>query len=99
MKNLPAVDTFRQNPPLQMCMIQRKHQYLVESEEPRAQDDAPLLQKGRMTMEPISKEYLLLFNAITDAQESLERIRTELLCAQQRAEELYLAQDEHREPA
>lgn len=50
-------------------------------------------------MEPISKEYLLLFNAITDAQESLDRIRAELLSAQQRAEELYLAQTEHREPA
>lgn len=50
-------------------------------------------------MEPISKEYLLLFNAITDAQESLDRIRAELLCAQQRAEELYLAQEESREPA
>lgn len=50
-------------------------------------------------MEPIPKEYLLLFNAITDAQESLDRIRAELLCAQQRAEELYLAQGEHRETA
>lgn len=80
-------------------MIQRKHQYLVEPEELRAQDDAPPLQKGRTAMEPISKEYLLLFNAITDAQESLDRIRAELLSAQQRAEELYLAQAEHREPA
>lgn len=80
-------------------MIQRKHQYLVEPEGLGAQHDAPLLQKGRRTMEPISKEYLLLFNAITDAQESLDRIRAELLCAQQRAEELYLAQEESREPA
>ena len=50
-------------------------------------------------MEPISKEYLLLFNAITDAQESLDRIRAELRSAPQRAEEWYLAQAEHREPA
>lgn len=99
MKNLRPVDTFRQNPPPGMCMIQRKHQDIVEPEEPSAQDGAPLFQKGRTTMEPISKEYLLLFNAITDAQESLDRIRAELLCAQQQAEELYLAQSGERETA
>lgn len=82
-----------------MCMIQRKHQYLVEPERLRTQDDALPSQKGRTNMEPISKEYLLLFNAITDAQESLDRIRAELLCAQQRAEELYLAHSEERETA
>lgn len=44
-------------------------------------------------MQNISQEYLLLFNAITDAEERLERIRADLIAAQQRAEELFLAGD------
>jgi len=43
----------------------------------------------------ISQEYLLLFNAITDAESALERLRQELMTAQQQAEELFV---ETREP-
>ncbi len=41
-------------------------------------------------MKSISKEYLLLFNAITDTEESLRKLRERLMDIQQRAEELYL---------
>ncbi len=41
-------------------------------------------------MEKVTKEYLLLFNAITDAEETLRRLQGELMMAQQRAEELFL---------
>ncbi len=42
------------------------------------------------TMSNISKEYLFLFNAITDMEESLALLRRELIAVQQRAEELFL---------
>ena len=41
-------------------------------------------------MEPITKEYLLLFNTITNIEQALETLRRELMEAQRRAEELYL---------
>ena len=41
-------------------------------------------------MKMISKEYLLLFNALTDAEESLRQLRERLMEIQQQAEELYL---------
>lgn len=45
-------------------------------------------------MEPISKEYLLLFNTITSMERTLERLRLELIDVQRRAEELYLERGE-----
>lgn len=45
-------------------------------------------------MQKVSKEYLLLFNAITDAEESLCRLRASLMEAQRKAEELYIAGNE-----
>ena len=42
----------------------------------------------------LSKEYLTLFNTVTDTAEALERLRQRLLLAQQRAEALYLEQTE-----
>ena len=41
-------------------------------------------------MEPIAREYLLLFNVITDAEETLRALQEKLIEAQQRAEALYL---------
>ena len=41
-------------------------------------------------MKEITREYLTLFSAITDAMETLERLRADLAEAQRRAEELYL---------
>ena len=41
-------------------------------------------------MKTISKEYLLLFNAITDAEESLRQLRERLIFVQRQAEELYV---------
>ena len=41
-------------------------------------------------MKTISKEYLLLFNAITDAEETLCQLRERLINIQRQAEELYL---------
>ena len=45
-------------------------------------------------MEPITKEYLLLFNTITNMERTLERLRLELIDVQRRAEELYLERGE-----
>lgn len=41
-------------------------------------------------MTAIPKEYLLLFNTITDAENTLAQLRQKLLEAQQQAEELFL---------
>lgn len=41
-------------------------------------------------MEQITKEYLLLFNAITDAEETLRQLRERLIFIQREAEELYM---------
>lgn len=45
-------------------------------------------------MDAIKKEYTLLFNAITDAETTLEQLRTRLIAAQQQAEELFLAAED-----
>ena len=47
----------------------------------------------------VPKEYLLLFNAITDAEETLGRLRSSLIAAQQQAEELFVEEGENNEPA
>ena len=44
-------------------------------------------------MTVLSKEYLLLFNAVTDAERTLAQLREFLLEAQRQAEELYLEED------
>lgn len=41
----------------------------------------------------ITKEYLVLFNAITDIERELESLRTKLIAAQQLAEDLYISGD------
>jgi len=41
-------------------------------------------------MNDITREYLLLFNAITDAGEALRELQTRLMEAQQKAEALFL---------
>lgn len=41
-------------------------------------------------MQTISKEYILLFNALTDAEEALRQLESRLIEAQQQAEELFL---------
>ena len=47
-------------------------------------------------MEHIAKEYLLLFNVITDAEEALRALQEKLVEAQQKAEALYLGDEETR---
>lgn len=47
----------------------------------------------------IPKEYSLLFNAITDAEESLRRLQVSLMEAQRRAEELFIEEGEEEEEA
>lgn len=41
-------------------------------------------------MNDISKEYLLLFNTITDIEEALKALTEQLVAAQQQAEALFL---------
>ena len=48
-------------------------------------------------MKDIAKEYLLLFNVMTDAEEALRALQCKLVEAQQKAEALYLGDDETRE--
>ncbi len=43
-------------------------------------------------MQKVSREYLLLFNTITDTEESLRQLRARLIDAQRQAEELYIQQ-------
>ena len=47
-------------------------------------------------MKDISKEYLLLFNIITDTEETLRQLQAKLMAAQQQAEALFL---EETDPA
>ena len=44
-------------------------------------------------MEHLSKEYLLLFNAITDTAKALQALQLQLLAVQMRAESLFLDED------
>ena len=41
-------------------------------------------------MQNIPREYLVLFNAITDAEEALRRLQVSLMEAQRRAEDLFI---------
>lgn len=50
-------------------------------------------------MSNITKEYLFLFNTITDTESALEKLRQQLIAAQQRAEELFLAESDEEPPA
>lgn len=45
-------------------------------------------------MKTISREYLLLFNAMTDAEETLRQLRERLINIQRQAEELYLEEED-----
>lgn len=47
-------------------------------------------------METIPKEYLILFNTITAAEETLQKLREELIRAQQISEELYIEKPERK---
>lgn len=44
-------------------------------------------------MESLSKEYLLLFNSITDTEKALEELKQKLILTQQKAEEIYISRD------
>lgn len=46
----------------------------------------------------LSKEYLLLFNAISDAEESLRRLQITLMEAQRQAEALFIEEEEEAPP-
>lgn len=56
------------------------------------------VKKGRAAMTVISKEYLLLFNIVTDTEKSLAQLRETLLEAQRQAEELFLEESAKDEP-
>ena len=50
-------------------------------------------------MQTLPQEYLLLFNALTDAEKVLRQLQASMIQAQQQAEELFLAADDHEAPA
>lgn len=43
---------------------------------------------------PMKKEYLLLFNAVTDAIKALQDLQLALVLAQQKAEDLFIESDD-----
>lgn len=45
------------------------------------------------------KEYLLLFNVLTDAEAALQQLCRDLMAAQQRAEELFLEEPAESAPS
>lgn len=49
-------------------------------------------------MTVLSKEYLLLFNAVTDAERTLSQLRESLLLVQRQAEELFLEESACDDP-
>lgn len=49
-------------------------------------------------METLTKEYLLLFNTLTDAEESLRQLREVLQNAQRQAETLFMDRSEALPP-
>ena len=55
--------------------------------------------KDEYHMQKVSKEYLLLFNAITDAEESLRLLQARLIDAQQKAEELFIEDEDSVPPS
>ena len=56
------------------------------------------IRKDGYQMLNIPREYLLLFNAITDAEESLRRLQLSLIEAQRRAEELFIENEDAPAP-
>ena len=49
-------------------------------------------------MTALSKEYLLLFNAVTDTERALSQLREARLEAQRQAEELFLEDESKDDP-
>ena len=49
-------------------------------------------------MQNITKEYTLLFNALTDAEEALRQLSEQLISIQQQAEELFLERSDNEAP-
>lgn len=49
-------------------------------------------------MTALSKEYLLLFNAVTDTERTLSQLREVLLDVQRQAEELFLEDEAGDDP-
>lgn len=49
-------------------------------------------------MQNITKEYTLLFNALTDAEEALRQLSEQLVSIQQQAEELFLERSDNEAP-
>lgn len=47
--------------------------------------------KGYYMNHTLTKEYLLLFNALTDTEETLRQLREDLIAVQRQAEELFLS--------
>lgn len=45
-------------------------------------------------MSNITQEYLVLFRAVTEAEQALEALRDRMIEAQQLAEEIYISRDE-----
>lgn len=49
------------------------------------------MERKGQRMQDISREYIILFNAITQAEKDLQRLRESLILTQQLAEEAYIS--------
>ena len=79
-KNTHVFDKMRQKNSWEFCMIEPYSEIAICSEK-----------KGYYMNHTLTKEYLLLFNALTDTEETLRQLREDLIAVQRQAEELFLS--------
>ena len=76
-ENFPAIVVIDSR---KFCMIEPYSEIAIHSEK-----------KGYYMNHTLTKEYLLLFNALTDTEETLRQLREDLIAVQRQAEELFLS--------
>lgn len=79
-KNTHVFDKMRHKSSRKFCMIEPYSEIAICSEK-----------KGYYMNHTLTKEYLLLFNALTDTEETLRQLREDLIAVQRQAEELFLS--------
>ena len=79
-KKIYLFDKMRHKSSRKFCMIGPYSEIAIHSEK-----------KGYYMNHTLTKEYLLLFNALTDTEETLRQLREDLIAVQRQAEELFLS--------
>ncbi len=68
--------------------------YKIWNEDESIEWDLIVYAEGGENMDVTTKEYVLLFNTISDMIQKLDAMKTELIFAQQRAEEIVICKEE-----